>query len=86
MPVPYFDLSRAARRIAPSLDERWRRVVDGTSFVLGPEVRQLEAGFASFVGAAGCVAVANGTDALVLALRALDLAPGDEVIVPAFSF
>ncbi|HUO86583.1 MAG TPA: DegT/DnrJ/EryC1/StrS family aminotransferase, partial [Thermoanaerobaculia bacterium] len=46
----------------------------------------LEAGFASFVGAAGCVAVANGTDALVLALRALDLAPGDEVIVPAFSF
>ena len=86
MPVPYFDLSRAARRLAPAVEERWRRVLDATSFVLGPEVRELEEGFASVLGAAGCVAVANGTDALVLALRALDLAPGDEVIVPAFSF
>jgi dTDP-4-amino-4,6-dideoxygalactose transaminase len=86
LPVPYFDLSRAVRRVAPRLDERWRQVVDGTSFVLGPEVRELEEGFAGFLGAAGCVAVANGTDALVLALRALDIAPGDEVIVPAFSF
>lgn len=86
MPVPYFDLSRAVRRVAPALDERWRRVLADTAFVLGPEVRELEEGFAAFLGAAGCVGVANGTDALVLALRALDLAPGDEVIVPAFSF
>ncbi|HEX6202189.1 MAG TPA: DegT/DnrJ/EryC1/StrS family aminotransferase [Thermoanaerobaculia bacterium] len=86
MPVPYFDLSRAVRRIAPALDERWRRVLADTAFVLGPEVRELEEGFAAFLGAAGCVGVANGTDALVLALRALDLGPGDEVIVPAFSF
>lgn len=86
MSVPYFDLSRAARRIAPRLEERWSRVVEATSFVLGPEVHELEQGFAAFVGGAGCVAVGNGTDALVLALRALDLGAGDEVIVPAFSF
>jgi len=84
--VPYFDLRRATARLRDDLERRWRGVLDGTSFVLGPEVAELERGFAAFVGAPGCVGVANGTDALVLALRALDLAPGDEVIVPAFTF
>jgi dTDP-4-amino-4,6-dideoxygalactose transaminase len=86
MTVPYFDLRRLRRRLGGAVEERWRTVLDDTAFVLGPEVRELEAGFAAFTGAGGCVAVANGTDALVLALRALDLAPGDEVIVPAFTF
>jgi dTDP-4-amino-4,6-dideoxygalactose transaminase len=54
--------------------------------VLGPEVRELETSFRELLGAGGVVGVANGTDALVLALRALGVAPGDEVIVPAFSF
>jgi dTDP-4-amino-4,6-dideoxygalactose transaminase len=84
--VPYFDLSRARDRIRAEVEARWRGVVDATAFVLGPEVRGFEAAFAEWLGAAGCVGVANGTDALVLALRALDLGPGDEVIVPAFSF
>lgn len=84
--VPYFTLSRARERICAEVTERWRSVVEDTAFVLGPEVRELESAFADWLGAAGCVGVANGTDALVLALRALDLAPGDEVIVPAFSF
>ena len=85
-PVPYLDLSRARDRIAEELAERWQRVLDNTAFVLGPEVRELEEGFASYLGAAGCVGVANGTDALILALRALGAGPGDEVIVPAFTF
>jgi dTDP-4-amino-4,6-dideoxygalactose transaminase len=85
-PIPYLDLSRARRRIDERLATRWRTILDANAFVLGPEVQELERGFRDFLGAAGVVAVANGTDALVLAVRALGLAPGDEVIVPAFSF
>ncbi len=86
MSIPALRLDRARDRIAPQVQERWRRVLDNTAYVLGPEVREFEEGFAGFLGAAGCVGVGNGTDALVLALRALDLRPGDEVIVPAFTF
>jgi dTDP-4-amino-4,6-dideoxygalactose transaminase len=85
-PVPYLDLSRARARIAPALEERWRRILDANAFILGPEVREFESAFGSLLGGAGVVGVANGTDALTIALRALDLAPGDEVVVPAFSF
>jgi dTDP-4-amino-4,6-dideoxygalactose transaminase len=85
-PVPYLDLSRARARIAPALEERWRRILDANSFVLGPEVKELECAFCGFLEATGVVAVANGTDALVVALRTLGLRPGDEVVVPAFSF
>ncbi len=86
MNVPILDLGRTRRRIAAQLDERWRRILDQSSFILGPEVRELEEAFAAYLGVEACVGLANGTDALILALRALDLRPGDEVIVPAFSF
>lgn len=86
MDVPYLDLSRARARIAAELETRWRRVLDTNAFILGPEVREFEERFAAFLEVPACAAVANGTDALVLALRALGLAPGDEVLVPAFSF
>jgi dTDP-4-amino-4,6-dideoxygalactose transaminase len=86
MAVPVFDLARAYRRIAPELQERWRTICDRTAFVLGPAVKEFEDAWTGYLGAAGCVAVANGTDALVVGLRALDLRPGDEVIVPAFTF
>lgn len=85
-PIPYLDLSRARRRIDERLAVRWRAILDDNAFVLGPEVRELETSFRALLGAGGVVGVANGTDALVLALRALELAPGDEVIVPGFSF
>ncbi|MEZ5332954.1 MAG: DegT/DnrJ/EryC1/StrS family aminotransferase [Thermoanaerobaculia bacterium] len=84
--VPQLDLSRAARRLEPELSQRWSSLVDRTAFIAGAEVRELEERFASFLGAEAVVGVANGTDALVLALRALEVRPGDEVIVPAFSF
>lgn len=84
--VPYLDLGRAARRFAAPLQARWQRVLEQSSFVLGPEVRELERRFAELVEAPACVGVANGTDALVLALRALGAGPGDEVIVADLSF
>ncbi|MDP9120383.1 MAG: DegT/DnrJ/EryC1/StrS family aminotransferase, partial [Acidobacteriota bacterium] len=84
--VPYLDLGRSRRRIAAEVEERWRRVLDDTSYVLGAEVREFESAFAAFLGAASAVGVGNGTDGLELSLRALGLRPGDEVIVPAFSF
>ncbi len=86
MKVPYLDLGRTRDRIAAELDRRWKRILEETSFILGAEVRELETAFAAYLEVPACVAVGNGTDALVLALRALDLRPGDEVIVPAFSF
>jgi len=86
MSVPVFNLQRAHRRFAGDLERRWRTILDNTSFVLGPEVAEFEAAFASYLGVAGTLGVANGTDALVVALRALDVRPGDEVLVPAFSF
>lgn len=84
--VPYLDLGRARRRIAAPLEQRWQRILEASAFILGPEVRELERQFAGFLGVEACAAVANGTDALVLALRALGIGAGDEVIVPAFSF
>ncbi|MFL6232439.1 MAG: DegT/DnrJ/EryC1/StrS family aminotransferase [Thermoanaerobaculia bacterium] len=86
MNVPILDLTRVRRRIATQLDERWRRILDQSSFVLGPEVKEFESAFASWLGVEACVGLGNGTDALILSLRALGLKPGDEVIVPAFSF
>jgi dTDP-4-amino-4,6-dideoxygalactose transaminase len=86
MSIPILDLSRARRRIASQLEARWQRVLDENSFILGPEVKEFESSFAGYLGVAGCVAMGNGTDALVVALRALGLQPGDEVIVPAFTF
>ena len=76
MNVPILDLGRARQRIATQLDERWRRILDETSFILGPEVKEFEAAFASYLGVEACVGLANGTDALVLALRALGLQAG----------
>jgi dTDP-4-amino-4,6-dideoxygalactose transaminase len=86
MSVPAFNLQRAHKRIAEELQRRWQRILDNTSFVQGPEVSEFEAAFAQYLGVEGAVGVANGTDALVVALRALGVEPGDEVLVPAFTF
>jgi dTDP-4-amino-4,6-dideoxygalactose transaminase len=86
MNIPILDLKRARQRIASELESRWARILDENSYILGPEVREFEQGFAEFLELPACVGVANGTDALVLALRALGMKPGDEVIVPAFTF
>ncbi len=84
--IPQLDLKRASARIEAELAERWRGLLERTAFVGGDEVARFEQAFAAFLETPEAVGVANGTDALVLALRALDLEPGDEVIVPAFTF
>ncbi len=86
MRIPHFDLKPVAEELRPRLLSRWEDLVARTSFVGGPEVEAFERDFAAFLGAHDCVAVANGTDALVLALHALGLRPGDEVLVPSFTF
>jgi dTDP-4-amino-4,6-dideoxygalactose transaminase len=84
--VPYLDLGRMRSRIAAPLEQRWQRILAESAFVLGPEVREFEARYAAYLEVEACAGVANGTDALILALRALGVGAGDEVIIPAFSF
>ena len=87
--VPLFNLSRAEERIAADLNERWSRLRAATAFVGGAEVAEFESSWAQFLDPSeqtGCVAVANGTDAIELALRAFQVHPGDEVLVPAYTF
>jgi dTDP-4-amino-4,6-dideoxygalactose transaminase len=84
--VPGFDLQRAVAQVAGEVQERWLSLTERTAFVGGAEVEDFERAFAGYLSTAGCVGVANGTDALELAIRALDLEPGDEVIVPSFTF
>ena len=61
-------------------------MVDSGAFILGPEVQAFEREFAEFVGAEQAIGVANGTDALTIALRAMGVGPGDDVVVPSFTF
>jgi len=79
-------LKPTAEELRPELLARWQDLLARTAFVGGAEVEAFEAAFARYLDAPGCVAVANGTDALVVALHALGVRPGDEVLVPAFTF
>ena len=86
MAVPFLDLKIQYQSIKTQLDEAIQRVVTSQGFVLGPEVQALEEEIAAYVGVPHAVGVASGTDALLLPLRALDPEPGDEVVIPAFTF
>ncbi len=85
-PIPVIDLSAQLARIRAEVDAAVARVLDSTAFVGGLEVQELEREFAAFCGAAHACAVANGTDALHLALRAYGLSAGDEVVTVADTF
>jgi len=84
--VPFLDVAAANREFEGEIQEALRRVVASGRFVLGREVEAFEAEWAAFVGTAGAVGVGNGLDALSLALRAMGVGPGDEVIVPGHTF
>jgi dTDP-4-amino-4,6-dideoxygalactose transaminase len=84
--VPFVDLPTEHWEIREALDEAVRRVLDSSRFVLDEEVRAFEEEFATYCGVEHCVGVASGTDAVVLALRACFVGPGDEGVVPAFGF
>jgi UDP-2-acetamido-2-deoxy-ribo-hexuluronate aminotransferase len=84
--VPFIDLKAQYAAYKEEFDEAIARVVQSGGFVLGPEVAALEAELAAYVGSRHCIGCASGTDALYIALRALGIGPGDEVITTGFSF
>ena len=86
MRVPFLDLKAAYLELQPEIDAAVARVLSSGYYILGPEVDAFEAEYATYCGAAHCVGVANGLDALHLALRAMDVGPGDEVIVPSNTY
>jgi len=86
MAVPLFDTSSPLDPLRGELREAILRVFDSSAWVLGPEVEAFEHEFARYLGTGHAVGVANGTDALTIALRAMGVGPGDEVIVPSFTF
>jgi dTDP-4-amino-4,6-dideoxygalactose transaminase len=86
MKVPLLDLKQQNEPIAPQLEEAFRRVLHSGQYILGREVEQFEASLASLVGVRYAIGVSSGTDALLLALMALGIGQGDEVICPSFTF
>ncbi len=85
-PIPLMDMVAQYRTIQKEIDEAIRQVLEAGQFILGPNVAALEKEVPAYLGVKRGVGVASGTDALVLALRALEIGPGDEVIVPSYTF
>ncbi|MBI4596878.1 MAG: DegT/DnrJ/EryC1/StrS family aminotransferase [Candidatus Omnitrophica bacterium] len=84
--IPFIDLRAQYLSIKPEIDAAIARVVDSGQFVLGPEGEALEQELAAYCGTRHAAAVASGTDALILSLRACGIGPGDEVITTAYTF
>jgi dTDP-4-amino-4,6-dideoxygalactose transaminase len=86
MAVPFLDLRAAYLELKPDIDAAVQRVLDSGYYILGPEVEAFEAAWAQACGAAHAIGVANGLEALHLALRAVGIGPGDEVLVPSHTY
>jgi dTDP-4-amino-4,6-dideoxygalactose transaminase len=86
MRVPLLDLKPQYQSLKKELDEAIIKVAESQYFILGPEVTAMEKEFCSYLGCKHAIGVSSGTDALLLALMAIDIKPGDEVIVPTYSF
>lgn len=84
--IPFLDLGAAYRELKVEIDVAVNRVLESGWYILGPEVEAFEAEWAAYCGANHAVSVANGLDALTLALRALEIGPDDEVIVPSNTY
>ena len=84
--MEFVDLKAQYRALKAQIDERIHRVLDHGQYIMGPEVRELEERLADYTGAKHCVTVASGTEALLIALMAIGLKPGDEVITTPFTF
>ncbi|MES2135440.1 MAG: DegT/DnrJ/EryC1/StrS family aminotransferase [Pseudomonadota bacterium] len=86
MSVPFIDLKSQYRALQEEIDGGIRRVLEHGQFIMGPEVAEMEQALAALTGAGHCISVASGTEAMLIALMALGIGRGDEVIVPAFTF
>ena len=86
MNIPFLDLGAAYRELQTEIDVAVARVLASGYYIGGPEVEAFEEEFATYCGSTHAIGVANGLDALHLALRALDVGPGDEVIVPSNTY
>lgn len=86
MTVPLFDTTSALRPLRPQFDAAIAAVLDAGTYILGPQVTAFEAEFAAYCGTRHAIGVANGTEALTIALRAMGVGPGDDVVVPSFTF
>lgn len=84
--IPFIDLQAQRRRLGAPLEAAIKAAVEGGQWILGPQVAQLERDLAAWAGVKHAIACANGTDALLLILRAWDVGPGDAMFVPAFTF
>ncbi len=84
--IPFIDLQAQRRRLGATLTRAIEAAVEGGQWIMGPQVRELEEKLAEFAGVKHALACANGTDALMLVLRAWNVGPGDAVFVPAFTF
>ena len=85
-PIPFIDLQAQRRRLGEPLEAAIKAAVEGGQWILGPQVTQIEKDLCAFAGVKHTIACANGTDALLLVLRAWGVGPGDAVFVPAFTF
>src|SRR5689334_22479628 len=86
MIVPFLDVKAAYLELKDAIDAAVARVLSSGLYILGEEVERFEHEFADYCQAAYCVGLANGLDALILALRALDIGVGDEVLVPSNTY
>jgi dTDP-4-amino-4,6-dideoxygalactose transaminase len=86
MPVPLFDTETPLAPLRAAIHAKLGEVIDAGRFILGPEVQAFERELANYVGVAHAVGVANGTDAITIAARAAGVEPGDDVVVPSFTF
>ncbi len=84
--MPLFDIDTPLASLKDEIRQRMSVVLDRGKYILGPEVEAFERELATYLGVGSVIGVANGTDAITIALRAMGIEPGDEVVVPSFTF